>query len=142
MVDPRRVVPIHDCTGRPNFGKSLLFLVLVWLSFPDAEHLTAAEHGIEFNRDILPLLSENCFSCHGPDQANREAGLRLDQRQGAFAELESGQQGIVAGSSQQSAVFLRISVTNSDRRMPPVDSGKTLSAEDIGRIKQWIDEGG
>ncbi|MBC8354880.1 MAG: PSD1 domain-containing protein [Planctomycetes bacterium] len=103
--------------------------------------LYADESAVDFSRDILPLLSENCFKCHGPDEGNREAGLRLDEPEGAFAELDSGDTAVIPGKSDASAVYQRITSKDPDLRMPPVDSGKTLSPQDIARIKAWIDSG-
>lgn len=94
-----------------------------------------------FNRDIFPILSENCLACHGPDENVREAGLRLDQKEGAFAELDSGSTGIVAGKSMESEIYLRMISDDEDLLMPPADSGKKLSAEDKAKIKAWIDSG-
>ena len=111
------------------------------ISLPPENWLAAEDAKINFSRDILPLLSENCFKCHGPDDANREAGLRLDTHEGALAELDSGDTAIVAGNSAASAVYQRISSDDSDLRMPPTDSGKKLSADEIARIKAWIDSG-
>ncbi len=100
-----------------------------------------AEEAADFSRDILPLLSENCFQCHGPDEANREADLRLDQHDGAMVELDSGGRAIVPGESANSVLFQRIESNDPDQLMPPANSGKKLSADDIARIKKWIDDG-
>lgn len=96
---------------------------------------------VNFSRDILPLLSENCFNCHGPDETNREAGLRLDEQAGALAKLESGEAAIVVGDSQHSELFKRVTTTDPDLQMPPPDSGKTLTKAQIQLIKAWIDDG-
>lgn len=101
----------------------------------------ADESSLDFSRDILPLLSENCFKCHGPDESNREAGLRLDQQDSALAELDSGDTAVVPGKSGASALYQRIVSKDSGLRMPPIDSGKSLSDEEIARVKQWIDSG-
>ena len=100
-----------------------------------------AEDAADFSRDILPLLSENCFQCHGPDEANRESDLRLDQHDGAVAELDAGGRAIVPGESANSLLFQRISSDDPDQLMPPPDSGKKLDSDDIARIKKWIDDG-
>jgi mono/diheme cytochrome c family protein len=127
---------------------SFVFNAATWLtvaiaaiSSSGAHSLVAEDAAVNFSRDILPLLSENCFKCHGPDDANREAGLRLDKPAGAFAKLDSGDTAIVAGQSAASAVYQRITSDDPDLRMPPADSGKTLSPDEIGRIKTWIDAG-
>jgi len=119
----------------------ILLLLPVCSCLFNANGLAADEVEIDFSRDILPLLSENCFQCHGPDAANREAGLRLDNREGTLAGLDSGQFGVVPGKSDASAVYQRLTSDDPDERMPPSDSGKKLSAAEISRIKAWIDGG-
>ncbi len=96
---------------------------------------------IDFNRQIRPLLSQNCFSCHGQDKKHREASLRLDQRDAALAKLDSDAVAIIPGNSAASELYRRIVSTGADTRMPPADSGKKLSAEQIQLIKRWIDQG-
>lgn len=96
---------------------------------------------IDFNRDIRPLLSNNCYQCHGPDAAERQAGLRLDSREDAFAELESGERAIVPGDVKASALVARIETTDDSMRMPPIESGKSLSPTEIELLKRWIAEG-
>ncbi len=101
----------------------------------------AADHKIEFNRDVRPILSNNCFLCHGPDPKHREGGLRLDQRDGAIAKLESGHTGIVPNDASTSEVIRRILSQNPDEQMPPKASGKSLTKAEINILKQWIAEG-
>lgn len=96
---------------------------------------------INFSRDILPLLSNNCFKCHGPDEANREAGLRLDQHEASLEKLDSGETAVVPGKSDASELFRRIASNDPDIRMPPVDSGKSLTKAQIELIQKWIDSG-
>lgn len=96
---------------------------------------------VNFSRDVLPVLSDNCFQCHGPDEANREAGLRLDQQEGAFVELDSGEHAVVAGDANASALFARISTDDVDMQMPPAESGKSLTKDQIRIIQEWIEGG-
>lgn len=96
---------------------------------------------IDFNRDILPVLSENCFACHGPDEKVREAGLRLDQQAAAFAELDSGEHAIVPGDSSKSELVARLLTADEDLVMPPLDSGKKLTQLQKDQIRKWIDGG-
>jgi mono/diheme cytochrome c family protein len=103
--------------------------------------VSAADDEINFSRDILPLLSENCFKCHGPDEANRESDLRLDKHETAIAKLESGHTAVVAGKSGQSELFKRLVSDDADIKMPPPDSGKKLTAAQIDLIRKWIDGG-
>ena len=102
---------------------------------------TPATRHVNFSRDIRPILSNTCYKCHGPDEQGRKAGLRLDTKAGAYAKLESGDAAIVPGSSTKSAMYQRLTSHDADVKMPPPDSGKTISAEQIELIKQWIDEG-
>ena len=96
---------------------------------------------VDFRREILPLLSDNCFQCHGPDEAQREAGLRLDENDAAKAPLESGHRAIVPGDPGASEILRRITATDLAERMPPRETGKSLSESEITRIRRWIDEG-
>jgi len=121
--------------------RSLRFLLLSVCVASLISEVPAAENNINFSRDILPLLSDKCFNCHGPDEANREAGLRLDKHEAALATLDSGTVSIMPGKSQQSEVFRRITSSDDDLIMPPADSGKSLSEREIELIRQWIDSG-
>ena len=92
---------------------------------------------LSYSRDIRPILSENCFACHGFDKNAREADLRLDIRQGA---VDDG--GVIeAGASGSSTLVERITSADPDERMPPAESGHDLSAEQIQKLRRWIDEG-
>jgi hypothetical protein len=95
---------------------------------------------VDFNRDIRPILSNKCFACHGPDSTARQAELRLDVEDSAKA-TRNGHAAIVAGRVDKSELVRRITTTEDDDRMPPSDSGKKLTVEEIGLLKQWIAEG-
>ncbi|MCP3694015.1 MAG: DUF1549 domain-containing protein, partial [Planctomycetaceae bacterium] len=125
----------------PGLSWVLLF-VLVTIALSGTIVSAAEEKPIDFSRDILPLLSETCFKCHGPDQANREAGLRLDKHEGALAKLESGKTALVPGKSGESSIYQRITSKDPELRMPPIDSGKELTEAEIKLLKRWIDGGG
>src|SRR5262249_31314331 len=86
--------------------------------------LRAEEAKISYDRDIRPILSDNCFACHGPDAKQRKAKLRLDIPEGAFAKLRSGERAIVPGKTDDSVLVERITDDNPSRRMPPKKSGK------------------
>ena len=101
----------------------------------------ADDRPLQFNRDIRPILANNCYLCHGPDAKHREAGLRLDQSAGATAKLESGQTAIVPGDPDGSALIQRITSADRDVRMPPHDSGKSLTKEQIETLRRWIADG-
>jgi hypothetical protein len=94
---------------------------------------------VEFNRDIRPILSDKCFACHGPDASHRKAGLRLDIEAGGKADQDSLRV-VVPGKPQESKLFKRIT-SSSSRRMPPPKTGKVLSAEEVTRIRRWIEQG-
>src|SRR5215471_3714942 len=100
----------------------------------------AAEAPVNFHRDIRPILSETCFQCHGPDEKQRKAHLRLDTKDGAFADL-GGYFAIVAGKPNESRLLQRITSTDPQERMPPPKSGKKLSSGQIELIRHWIEQG-
>src|SRR5256885_16115936 len=99
-----------------------------------APHMRAA---IDFDREIRPILSDNCLACHGPDAKSRKANLHLDVADGgAFAN------GIITpGNAAASRLVQRISEPVAARRMPPPYSGRTRTPQQIEKIKQWIDQG-
>ncbi len=96
---------------------------------------------VQFNRDIRPILSENCFACHGPDHNKRKAGLRLDQHDEAIKTLKSGEVAIVPGDTDHSALISRILSDDPDEHMPPPDSGKKLTPQQIDVLKRWVKQG-
>lgn len=95
---------------------------------------------LEFNRDVRPILSDKCFACHGFDAKTREAGLRLDTEEGAYA-LKDEMQAIKPGDLENSEVWKRITHRDVDELMPPPESNKNLMEEEKGTLKQWIEEG-
>lgn len=101
---------------------------------------TAADH-IDYNRQIRPLISNRCLACHGPDEGERKAGLRLDTFEGATKDLE-GTHAIVPGKSDQSEILTRLLSQDPEERMPPPKKGKPLEPEQIELIRRWIDQGG
>jgi hypothetical protein len=104
---------------------------------PNTEHPTPTpQASIRYNRDIRPILSDNCFACHGPDKNKRMAGLRLDLRDDAVTH-----KAIVPGKPEQSAVIARVFATNPDELMPPVESHKTLTPEQKSLLRRWVAEG-
>lgn len=96
---------------------------------------------VDFNRDVVPILSNNCFKCHGPDGSERKAGLRLDVHDVATKPLESGETAIVPGKPDKSELVERIFSTDDGDRMPPPDSNKHLTDAQKQTLKQWIAEG-
>ncbi len=102
--------------------------------------LAAPADKVDFNRDVRPILSETCFQCHGPDKGQRKADLRLDQKDGLFATKDNGPV-IVPAKPAESQLFVRITSKDKDLHMPPVDSGRKLSARQIELIRRWIEQG-
>ncbi len=98
------------------------------------------DSAIDFARDIRPILSDNCFACHGPDEAHRKAKLRLDTKDGALADRD-GSRAVVPGHPEQSDLIFRITTKDEDDLMPPKDSEKSLTPEQIELFKKWIASG-
>src|SRR5262245_8374270 len=121
-------------------------LVPLLIVFWTASFLAAAQPAsskIDFNRDIRPVLSNQCAKCHGPDANQRKGGtdgLRLDIRDDAMADL-GGYAAIVPGHPEKSALVKRILSTDDDERMPPKGSGKKLSPREIDLLQRWIAQG-
>ncbi|MBI1318008.1 MAG: DUF1553 domain-containing protein [Candidatus Hydrogenedens sp.] len=101
----------------------------------------SAAEPITFDEHIRPILSNKCFACHGPDEATRKAGLRLDFEDSSRAELASGEFAIVPGKLEESAVHARIHAADRSDRMPPASFKKDLTEEEIALLDQWIQEG-
>lgn len=118
---------------------ALVGILLLAGSFAWAEK--PSEHPIRFNRDIRPILSNNCYQCHGFDEKQRQAGLRLDKRESAVAELPSGSQAIVPRDSEQSELLTRVTSDDEFLVMPPPETDKQLTTEQIDLLKRWIDQG-
>ncbi|HZT80192.1 MAG TPA: PSD1 and planctomycete cytochrome C domain-containing protein [Gemmataceae bacterium] len=102
-----------------------------------------ARPAIDFNRQIRPILSENCFACHGPDEKARKAKLRLDTKEGLLREVRSGLGRVVEpGKSAASDLIQRVTADEPHRLMPPPKSGKKpLKPEQVALLKEWIDQG-
>ncbi|MEZ5944023.1 MAG: PSD1 and planctomycete cytochrome C domain-containing protein [Planctomycetaceae bacterium] len=101
------------------------------LSFYSAN---AAENAPDFNRDIKPILSENCYHCHGPDANHREADLRLDTEEGALAAIDRS-------DPTASELLARVTSSDADLKMPPVDSQKHLTPQQVQLLKTWVESG-
>ncbi len=100
----------------------------------------ATPERVQFNRDVRPILSDKCYTCHGPDAANRKTKLRFDMEAAAKADL-GGRFAIVPGDSAHSEFVRRISSENKATRMPPVYSGASLTEREIAILKRWVDQG-
>ncbi|MBV8550168.1 MAG: DUF1553 domain-containing protein [Acidobacteriaceae bacterium] len=113
------------------------FLVVCSLTLTAVRALSAATSSIDFDRQVRPILSDNCFTCHGPDEKHRMAGLHFDTKEGAFSKPGV----ITPGDSAHSKMYWRISNPNEAMRMPPPYSGRKLTPAQIETIKSWIDAG-
>ncbi|HLJ10240.1 MAG TPA: PSD1 and planctomycete cytochrome C domain-containing protein, partial [Planctomycetaceae bacterium] len=96
---------------------------------------------IDYSRQIRPILSNNCFKCHGPDEKERKGGLRLDNRDDALRPAESGAVPIVPGMPGESGLIARITATAADEQMPPPGSNKKLTPQEIELLGRWIKQG-
>ena len=115
-----------------------LFVLLLCTSVTTA---TPSGEGVDFSQDILPILSNNCYQCHGPDEAARESDLRLDTPQGVYEQLESGAHAVVPGKPNSSALLHRILSNDPDLKMPPSDANRQLTRHDKELLQRWIKQG-
>ncbi|CAN5306521.1 DUF1553 domain-containing protein [soil metagenome] len=92
---------------------------------------------VDFNRDIRPILSDNCFFCHGPDADHRKADLRLDTREGIF-EDHDGVRAVDPDAPEKSELLFRITEADEDERMPPLDSHKELTRAQVEMLERWV----
>jgi hypothetical protein len=122
-------------------GQMRARIVTVVASLAVAGPPSAAAAGPDFAREVRPILSNRCFKCHGPDTGNQEAGLRLDLRAAAIAELDSGTQAIVPGHPDDSELIARITSTDPDLVMPPPHTKVSLTAHEKQILSAWIAAG-
>ena len=115
---------------------ALIVTMIAWL-FP-ASAWAGDSASVDFSRDVLPILSENCFLCHGPDAKTRKADLRLDAKESALRTKEPI---IVPGKSGESELIRRVLSTDADEAMPPPKSGRKLSGSQKEILKRWVDQG-
>jgi mono/diheme cytochrome c family protein len=107
---------------------ALLTLAVLLASATRADDPPATARKLDYNRDVRPILADNCFKCHGPDEKQRKAKMRLDTQDGLLA-------------LDKKELVARVTSHEADKVMPPVKSGKTLTAEQIATLKTWIDQG-
>ncbi|MGC4002313.1 MAG: PSD1 and planctomycete cytochrome C domain-containing protein [Pirellulales bacterium] len=122
-----------------SFGFRAFCVTFAFCVVPTSDAAEPAR--LSFNKDIRPILSENCFQCHGPDEATREAGMRLDQRDAALKPTDSGVTPIVPGNPDKSDVLLRATSKDPNLMMPPASTHKKLNAAQIAKLRRWIAEG-
>jgi hypothetical protein len=115
--------------------------LLMFVSGVAAVSAATKASDISYNRDIRPILAENCFTCHGPDSAARKASLRLDSFEAATAPRKDSKPAIVAGKADESEAIRRIFTSDADDQMPPPKSKKVLKSEEKELLKRWVSEG-
>ena len=118
-----------------TFSRTLLLAIAAVLAFSESQAQDAVPETVEFNRDIRPILSDNCIFCHGPDKNKREADLRLDTKEGLHGTSEHVG-ALVPGMPDESELFQRITSIDDDKKMPPAKSGKVLSERDVQVLKK------
>ena len=128
----------RSSTSAPS---QVLFYLMLVAAFTAPQLSLGVETKIDFNRDVRPILSENCLACHGFDASKREAGLGLDTREGAIAKLDSGEVAVKPGNAKESELVRRILATDEGSIMPPPESAKRLTDKQKQILQQWIDQG-
>jgi mono/diheme cytochrome c family protein len=122
--------------------RSMFFGVAILIASANGRVFAQASAGkVQYARDILPILSTHCFTCHGPDEKMRKAGLRLDLAEMAMRKLRSGHQAVVPGDAKASELVARVYSTDDSERMPPAKSKKELKESEKKLLKRWIEEG-
>src|SRR5580765_894797 len=112
-------------------------VVIVGLFLTSPVHAQPAGR-VQFGRDVLPILSTHCFTCHGPDSKTTKAGLRLDVFETATKKLKSGSRAVVPGNAKESELLARIFHADEAERMPPKSTKKTLKDSEKSLLKRWI----
>jgi len=146
---PTHLRPRRGPIRRGLFPRSILIRIIVGLGshlpilHPLMLPLLAIPTGdvpVTFDRDVRPILSDNCFECHGPDTNKRKARLRLDREEGLFA-VRDGRPVVAPGSSANSELYARITHEDPDSRMPPAEFRHSLDEAELETIRIWIDQG-
>lgn len=125
------------------FAGAIAFLAVSCFKGDKALQNTSGSDVLSYNFDIRPILSDKCFACHGPDSKKREAGLRLDVAENAYAKLKEGKGvAIFPGKPEQSEVYKRITSPDPSFQMPTPESHLGLLSEnEIGLVRKWIEQG-
>jgi mono/diheme cytochrome c family protein len=119
----------------------LLRLTILAAVLGTASSAFSAPAELSFNAQVRPLFSDRCLSCHGPDEKNRKAKLRLDTEQGGVFREKDGKFLVKPGAPDKSELYKRITSKDPDEKMPPPDSNLSLSESEIASIRQWIEQG-
>ncbi len=118
----------------------VLFVAGMW-ALLECGLCAAGPGAVDFQREILPVLSKHCFQCHGPDESSRKGGLRLDAREHAVKPAKSGERAVVPGRPSESELLRRIHAADEDDLMPPPETKKPLTAQQKELLRQWIAAG-
>ncbi|MBC7965818.1 MAG: DUF1549 domain-containing protein, partial [Fuerstia sp.] len=121
----------------PQSAFLLLLAIAMWLTSLSAQ----AQQHVRFDHDVRPILSNHCWSCHGPDEVARQAGLRLDREDSATAAVESGRIAVVPGKPDESELIARINSHDADVLMPPATAKKPITDQQKLVLRQWIEQG-
>jgi len=122
-------------------NKVALFVAFFVAAVYLASAAIAEDAPVSFNWDVRPILSENCYTCHGPDGAERKADLRFDDRASLFNDARDGGPVIDLDNPANSELLARITTDDTNDRMPPPDHSEALTTEQIDTLKQWVTEG-
>lgn len=120
---------------------SHFFLLTTWLAFFGVESAFSQTKEIDFSAQIRPILADNCFKCHGPDDAARKSKLRLDRSDTALQPAKSGKRAIVPGKPNESELISRILSEDPDEVMPPTSTQKKLTTEQKELLRKWVADG-
>ncbi|MBI83436.1 MAG: hypothetical protein CMJ81_09590 [Planctomycetaceae bacterium] len=131
------VLEVVDRPGCQPLRAGWLLLVLVATPLAGAQ----SDEPVHFASEIRPILSDQCFECHGPDRAARQAGLRFDLPEGLFAPAESDHVPITPGQPELSELLQRVISDDPDLRMPPPETGAPLKPDQVDRLRRWIQQG-
>ncbi len=141
-VYSKRTIAIRSGWGR--YCSSVVFCIAIFLLYScqteDQEAYQLPEQ-VSFNFDIQPILSNNCYVCHGPDSSTRQADLRLDLRKSATGKLKSGSRAVHPGNWKKSELIRRVSSHDPEIMMPPPELKRQLSNKEIALLKRWIEQG-
>jgi hypothetical protein len=127
--------------NRQKLAGSVAILLTALVSVRSLCAKTDGGKSIDFARDVRPILADNCFHCHGPDDAERQAELRLDLWE-STADVRGAAEVVTANKPDDSELIARVSSKDADVRMPPADSGKSLTPEQIETLRAWVAQGG
>ncbi len=128
-------------TNQASLLRTAFVACCLFVSLGDSAWAAGLPARVDFNYHIKPLLSDRCYTCHGPDEKARKGKLRLDTEEGAFKALDDGMAVIKPGDAAHSELVRRITTNDEDDLMPPAKSNLKLTAEEIALLKRWVEQG-